>query len=440
MAGFIARQPWRLGIILCLPFFVGGLLSLRAFFPGSDDTGENTSDSAPIVSAGSQPQAGSPDGAATTGAQGAAGTGTGSGGFTGYSTLIAFSLPSGALENVSGAGELPKNPSPIPLPLPFGSLSGLVWQNDYPDGPLDGISVYLFDADNNFTGMHALTAQSGAFDFPELIPGSYQLFFADSAGRYEPGWLGGDSTGCSDPEGGCWSDGAVDVQPGEASSVSFRLLSAKGPEAYGAVSGRVTDSENGAGIAGVTVFAFPFGDPAMFGPGLLFRPQGAAMTDAGGNYRLGGLPPAGSDALIVGYKIFFAPPSTGEADWVYVPQWYQDQWNHDTAKIIWPDAGDEMGGVDAILPRIARNCCGPQLDGPGESQLISSQASDGTIPIINEQSGQQDVTAREEDTEAEGPPASGGSAAGQVADGLIAAEEHQGQVPGEGGQDQVPVR
>ncbi|MHB1390301.1 MAG: MSCRAMM family protein [Thermoleophilia bacterium] len=332
MAGSIARQPWRLGLILLvLASFVVIMLMAQMVFSGSPGQVAQISETgaAPVVTEGSTPTTVIPP--VTSGAT------SGAAGFSGVNGADTY-LPSTFVTDTSGSA----NPGQPAAPnQPANSvIKGFVWQQKIPDGPLGGVMVYLADAANNTLGPVSQTDDQGGFRFPGLAPGDYKLFFFDPGNRYKQEWYHG--TGVSPLVGT-----TVHVDSGESMELLYMLTPIASDD--GAIAGFVTDSSGGV-VAGAGVLVYRVDDTS----GVLLELKGSTTTDAGGYYTLQGLQPtaaattsglAGSGASS-GYKVLFTPPPTWKG---YAPQWYQGQSTYKTAKLISVHPYENVLGINAVL-------------------------------------------------------------------------------------------
>ncbi|MHB8858485.1 MAG: MSCRAMM family protein [Thermoleophilia bacterium] len=324
MAGSIIKQPLRLGMLLLILFgFIAALLAAQIILSDSSEQAAN----GPIVeqagavttSSGVNGPVPAVPGATPGGAPGGA-FGAGTSVFTNLDT----EWPQAGSDGEDSSGRGPASPAST------GSLSGHVVSGLPAGSPLARITVYLADSTGAFAGPSARTAENGGFEFPGLAPGDYRLFFFDSAGVWKSAWYGGA------PPAGL----TIHIAAGGAVSISQALLPAEATD--GSISGHVSDG-SGKGLIGVSVLAYLVDEAA--GVKLLF--QSEVVTDANGDYRITGLPPASSSTgsgKAAGYKIEFVPARDG-----YASQWFSDQPTYQTAKIIELHAGETAGGVDACL-------------------------------------------------------------------------------------------
>lgn len=134
-------------------------------------------------------------------------------------------------------------------PPGLGSLSGVV--TDIETGlPIDGIEITL-------NGLTYTTIEDGVFEFLEVDAGTYTLVATDPLIRY-----GGETM-------------SVTLEAGETRELSVSLVPIT--PAPASLYGRVTDSETGYGIEGVTVEVVGM---ALYG-----------HTDSAGNYTIPEIPP-----------------------------------------------------------------------------------------------------------------------------------------------------
>lgn len=332
MAGSIARQPWRLGLILLLfASFAVALLMAQAIF--SDSPGQmveiSETGARPVVTEATIPTAGTLPG--TSGAT------SDMGGFSGLDDAGAY-LASTFFTDTSGSAN-PGQPD-APDQSANGVLKGFVWQQEIVNGTLDGIRVYLADASGDTLGPVSETDDQGGFSFPGLAPGDYKLEFFDPLNRYEQERYHG--SGVSPLEGT-----VVHVGSGETVELFYRLTPKTSDD--GSIAGHVTDSSGGL-VAGAGVLVYRVDDAS----GVLLELKGSTTTDAGGYYSLSGLQPTaaattsgltGSGASS-GYKILFTPPPAWTG---YAPQWYQGQSTYKTAKLISVHPYEYVLGIDAVL-------------------------------------------------------------------------------------------
>jgi len=344
MASSIAKQPWRLGVIVFLLLaFVASLFAVQSYFGvgPADEAGMRISAGSQISSSQTAPLPGRipPGPSVTAGGSGAPGDTSLFGITNSFATYVGVATP---VVNPTPTTDIPPDIPPVDT---AGSLSGTVWESIASCGSdcgpeadrLGDITVYLADAARNPTGKTAVTSRDGQFLFSGLAPGKYNLFFADPSGAYISEWYV--------PQTIIAGDTSIQVEAEKNTEVSMYLKPTDTGEEPGGISGVVRNS-SGKGIAGVTVLAYQVDEAA----GILLALKNLAVTDIDGKYHITGLPPeppagglpTGKEA---GYKIFFSPdPGSG-----YAPQWYLDQPTHVTAKLIGLLPGEEIDGIDAVL-------------------------------------------------------------------------------------------
>lgn len=344
MASSIAKQPWRLGVIVFLLLaFVASLFAVQSYFGAgrADETGVQISAGSQISSSQAVPLPGrippgpsiAAGGSDAPGDNGLFGVTNSFVTFTGVATPVVTTTPS---------TDIPPDVPPVDT---SGSLSGTVMEFLASCGSdcgaeadrLSGITVYLADAARNLTGKTAVTGVDGRFLFSGLAPGKYNLFFSDPTGAYVSEWY--------TPQTIIAGDTSIPVEAEKNTDVAMFMQHTDSGEDPGGISGVVRNT-SGKGIAGVTVFAYQVDEAA----GVLLSLKNLAVTDIDGRYHITGLPPeppAGSPPTGKGngYKIFFSPdPGSG-----YAAQWYLDQPTHVTAKLIGLLPGEEIEGIDAVL-------------------------------------------------------------------------------------------
>lgn len=193
-----------------------------------------------------------------------------------------------------------------------GSISGTVANSS--SAGIQGVTVYVYDASTQAFVSKATTGSTGAYQVKGLPSSTYKVWFDASETTYTSEWYN-DKTDLS-------SGNAVTVSaPGTTSGVNAVL------DAGGSISGKVINASSTA-IQGVTVYAYSITTG-------LYVTQ--AVTDASGNYELGGLE---SD----GYKIQFSAASLG-----YVDEWYNNKNDWSTSENVYVTAPNAMTGINATL-------------------------------------------------------------------------------------------
>lgn len=390
MASSIAKQPWRLGLILfLLAAFVASLLAYQSFFTGSsgNEAAIEVTAGSPIGDAGTPaplpgPRSEAP--APVAGGAPAAGSDAAGSTFDGLATTLAtfsaFATPAAPVPGVPG---FPK-PDPPPAPPETGSLSGTVLTvagtaGSSAETPLGNITVYLADAAFRLTGRTAATGSDGRFSFDGLAPGQYNVFFTDPAGSYRPAWYTPQTI---------VAGGGVMVAAGLDTGITMFLEPAGSREQTGAISG-IVRNQVGKGIPGVFVMAYRIDETA----GVSLSLESVAATDIDGRYEINGLPPepAPGDASgkLAGYKIAFAPDFGSP----YAQEWYEDQPSHATAKLLTLLAGEEVQNIDAILDgggRIKGNISGGGLPLSGVIVDVFDESGVIAITVLTDAAGDYD--------------------------------------------------
>ena len=323
MAGSMARQPFRIGILVLLPVALIAVLLLLQF------TVFKSTDEAAITEQGGQVKTVESD--ISTGADSLPAAGQEAP--ANSQTTVAATAPSGGPPRpVSLVADTPVPvsplPAPAPLPQPTGAIFGLVQGGSA--GPVENIYVYLADTNGYFTGEFAVSDVTGWFRFHGLAAGAYKLYFYDPFRFLQPVWYGSEGS----PAGTAILLGAA-----EQVSVTQTLRPAINPW-YGAISGQVTDecigipfAPCGVGIEAVMVSAYLAGGT----DGDQLNLVGTAMTDGNGDYHIGNLP-------FGDYKVFFQPPGGS-----YTQQWYRGQTSQQAAETVPVLPAETVGKIDAVL-------------------------------------------------------------------------------------------
>jgi hypothetical protein len=182
-------------------------------------------------------------------------------------------------------------------------------------GPLSGIYIYVYFADENVYVNSTTTDAGGAYRMAGLAPTSYKLQFYDSTSQHLSEWYEDKADwDAADP---------IALTSGVTTTVNAELTLA------GVISGTVTDEGSGLPVGNINVTAY---DAAT---GNYIRDDN---TDSSGVYRLGGLA-AGS------YKLYFY-----DYGGVYLGEYYDDKPDFTSADPVTVTAG-VTATVDAQLTR-----------------------------------------------------------------------------------------
>ena len=184
--------------------------------------------------------------------------------------------------------------------------------------PEAGIYVEAYTSAGGFAGS-ATTDVSGHYTIVGLPTGSYDLQFSAGSGQaYAAQWYNASAT----------QSGATNV------AVTVGMLTPginAAMQAYGAISGTVTDASSHVGLAEIEVDVY-----AADGTDIA-----TAFTNADGTYSVGGLP-AGS------YKVEFSNPGGGNAG-DYEPQYYSGQATLGAAAAVVVTTGATTTNINAAL-------------------------------------------------------------------------------------------
>ena len=200
-----------------------------------------------------------------------------------------------------------------------GSISGKVTSAASGD-PIPAVAVCAYEAEGESFAGCAETDSEGSYVVHGLAPGSYKVGFYSYGGRFEYAgqYYSGKST---------WEEAeAVDVEAGSnTSGVDAALGKA------GTIAGTVTAATDGTPIEGVQVCAFETGREGGFHP--------CAVTDAAGEYTIGGLPASS-------YKVSFYAPYGG---YEFVNQFYDGKGSWAEGDVVAVEPGAAVQGIDAEL-------------------------------------------------------------------------------------------
>ena len=200
-----------------------------------------------------------------------------------------------------------------------GTISGYVYQHDGTT-PISGVNVTLLDrCYNGHISMGVQTNENGFFEFTGLPPGAQFILRADaisSEQNYLSQWYGNlnDSEDCNQ---------ATFVTVGD--SVNFSLT------AGATITGQVTKSSDGQPVANFLVMAQHYDTGSFAGIG------GSGVTDANGDYVIGGLP-AGT------YRVFAHPNGAG-----LVYEYYSETYSYDDASPVNVTTGGETNNINFTL-------------------------------------------------------------------------------------------
>ena len=178
-------------------------------------------------------------------------------------------------------------------PPGLGAVSGLV-RAAGTNRPVGGACVYLFRAGSpGASSYDACTSTNGRYSISRVVPGRYDIVFADPLAGYLTQWYNGTPSGAP----GRLRARAIYVGPGGGAFTANASLVAQGE-----VAGVVTSASGHQPIAHACAYLFPAGGAPVA--------SYTACTLANGSYRVAG-------TAFGRYYIAFADQSAG-----YVAQWY----------------------------------------------------------------------------------------------------------------------
>ena len=181
--------------------------------------------------------------------------------------------------------------------------------------PLANIQVVVY-GENNSWGASTTTDAAGGYSIVVPAAGNCKVYFDGLAAGYFAEW----HSDAADFES------ARLVQIADEGVVTIDAALGKA----GSISGRLTDADSGAGIAGATVTVYQ--DPAV---GQMWG--GYAFTDDNGYYTVNGLS-TGS------YKVRFEDYLNG-----HLARWYDNQADQTTGQAVPATAGQDTPGINAAL-------------------------------------------------------------------------------------------
>ncbi len=247
--------------------------------------------------------------------------------FSGYRAVLALLL-------VFGFAALAPQAFAAPIP---GTITGTVTAATG-GAQLSGISVQSYV--QNVSGgwdfsASAVTGALGAYTLSDLAPGTYRVFFYDSAGAYLGEYYDGSHT----------EAGATDVLV--VSGVTESNIDAT-LDLAGHIAGTVTELAGGTPLDGIEVNVYAFVDGAWVSFGWM-------NTDVNGFYDFGGLP----TGL---YRVQFI-----DRNLVYAPEYYSGAFSADAATAVAVIAPGTTSLIDAALSDTAT--------------ISGTVTSDGVTPI-----------------------------------------------------------
>lgn len=200
-----------------------------------------------------------------------------------------------------------------------GSIAGTVTDGETGSGIAEIVVVAYHDASGDWAAS-TMTDARGAYHLGQLREGAYRVMF-DGRGilhsRYLNQWYDGKES---------WEAATKVTVLASKTTTGINATMVKG----GSISGTVSDSMTGAGIAGVQVAAV---DSTS---GTWAR---SSTTDSSGRYTIPGLP--GGD-----YRIYFSEYLLG-----YEGQWFNQKTGMTCADIVHIAQAEEKTGIDALLVR-----------------------------------------------------------------------------------------
>ncbi len=199
---------------------------------------------------------------------------------------------------------------------PLGTINGTVTDENTGE-PIEGICVRVYDGSHHLLGS-GVTDASGNYNVVGLGTGDYRVYFDDCSGS--PAYLSE------------WYDGQPDFDSADPVAVIEHEKTGGVDAALalgGIISGTVTDENTGDPLWGicVTVYHGSYGW------------SGYDRTDGLGHYSVGGLTTGD-------YEVQFKDCSEPQA---YLPEWYDDQPDFESAHAVTVIEKEETGGIDAAL-------------------------------------------------------------------------------------------
>jgi hypothetical protein len=186
-----------------------------------------------------------------------------------------------------------------------GSISGLVTDAETGSG-ISGVAISLWDSGNMISQSGRTTDSSGAYTISGLLSGAYTLTFS------APGYIS------------MTNPGTVTVSiPDVITGVNAALVRG------GGISGRVTDSITGQGVADVSISA-------------VGNSSGSGLSDSNGDFAITGLS-SGS------YRLYFDARDNGSTS--YGTGWYSDSKQPAAIADVSVIAPAITGGIDISIPR-----------------------------------------------------------------------------------------